>query len=709
MTEARRSTAAAGGVRAGIPLAALLVLFAAVLGYGLWLTAQKADAVEAERSATAIRSSVAGLVARLEGTAVDNGYWDELAVAVYRPTMDAQFVESRFATPTLSGGNYDAAYFVDAQGRTVLAFSKGQRSDQDALKRFGPALASLSAKAQTAGKAVAGLIRVGNDISLIAVTHVAPTTPALARRLANRQALKLVLVKRITTAVVQDLGRSLDIQGLTIGSENSAGLSFVLYDAAGRALAFASWEPSLPGELALRRATPMVMLSLMLAIALALFVTRQLYKAFDKLAFQARFDGLSRLPNRQALRAEIEARVRRGDDIVLGLLDLDGFKGINDNYGHNVGDRLIVKVGHELDALCARHDFVARLGGDEFAYLISGRGCVEHANRFASQLLRRLSAPFRVDERTLVIGASIGLTHSTSKDIQPEEVVRQADVAMYVAKRAGKMRSQWFDEGIDRAQAAQHAMELQLRTALADGSLRVEYQPLVAANGADVIGVEALVRWLNADGKDISPATFIPVAEESGLIDAIGLFVLRRACMDGLRWPDIQVAVNVSAAQLRNPGLPRHIAAILKDTKFPAARLEIEITETYLIRDPETAVSVLVALQKLGVSISLDDFGTGYASIGFLRQFSFDRLKLDRSIVVDAESSPSARALLQASVTVARALDMEIAAEGVETAAQAELMRVVGCDQLQGWLFSPACSADELTRMLDTHRQSATA
>jgi predicted signal transduction protein with EAL and GGDEF domain len=336
--------------------------------------------------------------------------------------------------------------------------------------------------------------------------------------------------------------------------------------------------------------------------------------------------------------------------------------------------------------------------------VLSGPNAWQGVKRMADHVLDKMSIPFRVDERTVLIGASIGLTHGVRGEVDADELLRRADVAMYAAKRAGKMRVCQFDARLDQRQARIHQIETELRQSLAKNDFRLVYQPLFDTIDGHVRCVEALLRWTSPTLGEVEPVDFIPVAEESGLIDPMGRFILRKACEDAREWHGVRVAVNVSAAQLRNPDFPVHVKTILDETDFPARRLELEITETYLISDPETAGQVMRGLHDLGVSIALDDFGTGYASIGFLRQFSFDKLKLDRSLVVDAENSDAARALLQASVAMARALDMEVAAEGVETTGQADLMRVAGCDQLQGWLFDKAMTPQDLERVMASQR-----
>lgn len=416
-------------------------------------------------------------------------------------------------------------------------------------------------------------------------------------------------------------------------------------------------------------------------------------------------DSLTFLPNRRALHADIKRYARRGEEVALALVDLDGFKRINDQYGHNIGDQLIRECADILRELCGNDARCYRLGGDEFAIVMMGPLAGTILEGLCRGLIERLTRPIGISERRLSIGASIGLSHSTGNDgLSSSELLRRSDVAMYASKSGGKMRCTWFSNDFDRNREAKAELEDELRQALANEEFLVHYQPLVDAETHEIVAVEALVRWNRPDGRAIGPNIFIPVAEETGLINAIGLWVLRKACYDALAWEGITLSVNISAAQLRNPEFPVQLGQILEETGFPANRLELEITETCLVLDPEVAERSLDVIRGFGVNVSLDDFGTGYASIGFLRQFRFEKLKLDRSLVVQAGEDDGSRAMMLSSVTVAHALKMGVTAEGVETNEQAQLARSAGCDRIQGWLFHKAMPADEISSHLATEQ-----
>ena len=405
-----------------------------------------------------------------------------------------------------------------------------------------------------------------------------------------------------------------------------------------------------------------------------------------KLESLSNSDGLTGLPNRKALHRDIQQAIASDLEVAIALVDLDGFKAVNDHYGHLVGDEASIY----------------RLNGDEFAIVMTGQLSGTLLEGQCRRLIDRMGKTIKVEERRLTLGASVGLSRRNPGDgIDSAEMLRRADVAMNASKRGGKMRCTWFNEAFDRSREQLKDLEDDLRAALSRDEFRVHYQPLVDAETRQITTVECLLRWERPDGKEVGPAVFIPVAEESGLINPIGLWVLRQACCDALEWEDITLSVNISAAQLRNPEFPIQLGHILEETGLDPERLELEITETCLVLDPVVAERSLDLIRGFGVRVALDDFGTGYASIGFLRQFRFEKLKIDRSLVAQAHEDDGSRAIMVSSITLARAMNMDVTAEGVETEEQAAMVRAAGCDQVQGWLYFKAMPAEEIVQHLN--------
>ncbi|WP_249171745.1 bifunctional diguanylate cyclase/phosphodiesterase [Erythrobacter sp. JK5] len=453
---------------------------------------------------------------------------------------------------------------------------------------------------------------------------------------------------------------------------------------------------------------PLLIAGALMYAATVFLLARTGYANVRELESLGSTDSLSLLPNRRALHADVERLSHGDEEVAIALIDLDSFKQVNDHYGHAVGDLLIKRCGELLRETCGDEARCYRLGGDEFAAVMGGPVAGTILEGICRTLIENLAVPVEVANRSIMVGASIGLARSTADQRLPStEMLRRSDVAMYMSKRGGKMRCTWFNENFDRRREAVRELDDEMRAGLDNGEFELAYQPLVDASNGSIVAVESLLRWNRADGRRIGPNVFIPVAEDSGLINAIGLWVLRQSVADALRWDDISLSVNISAAQLRNPEFPVQLGEVLEQTGFPPHRLELEITETCLVLDPVVAERTLDLIRGFGVNIALDDFGTGYASIGFLRQFRFEKLKLDRSLIERAGEDDGSRAMMLSSIAMARALDMGVTAEGVETHEQADMVRTAGCDQIQGWLFYKALPSDEIDRLIALQKHEA--
>ncbi len=441
--------------------------------------------------------------------------------------------------------------------------------------------------------------------------------------------------------------------------------------------------------------------AILIYTATLFFLGRSGIASVRGLEMRANTDVLTGLPNRHALHEDILQISNGNEEVALAMIDLDSFKQVNDHYGHAVGDQLIELCAQLIRDVCGEEARCYRLGGDEFAAVMAGKVSGTILEGMCRTLLERLGTPVTLGHRQIAVGASIGLTRSMADNRVPSsEMLRRADVAMDMSKRGGKMRCTWFNESFDRRRERLREIEDEIRTGIATGEFNLAYQPLVSADDARIVAVEALLRWDRGNRPPLGPNVFVPVAEDSGLINPLGLWVLRQAVCDALRWGDITLSVNISAAQLRNAEFPIKLGEVLEETGFPPHRLELEVTETCLVLDPVVAERTLDVIRSFGVRIALDDFGTGYASIGFLRRFRFEKLKLDRSLVELAGVDEGSCAMMLSSIALARALNMGVTAEGVETEEQAELVRLAGCDQIQGWLYYRALPAAEIDRLM---------
>ena len=691
-------------IKSASSIVAMIVLFVAVLGFSLFRTIDAANTVDTERTRTAVAAAVQAQVKQIIVMVDDNALWDAAATAVYTRMSDTEFFWSSWGYSSAEGKYFDTVLVLDHEGRPLLGYHHGRATRFDPIARYGEPFRILLERADRQRQAVGGLAGSADGPVLIGIANIVPTNGALDKLVPKSGPYWLVFTKPFDQGAADQIGRSLLLEDMKLSSKSSGKASIAVRDTAAKPVADLSWTPARPGTTALERVLPWVAIASLLHILAGLFFGRQALRSVSKLADEAMVDSLSNLPNRRAVRRELDRRLKRGERLALALIDLDGFKGINDNYGHHVGDRLIKSIAMLLQELVGKNGMIARLGGDEFAILVPGASAVNELQDISRAMLDKLSRPFRIDERTVLVGASIGLASVSLRDLDSSELMRRADVAMYSAKQAGKMRLAWYDEMLDQKQAIARTIEAELRLAIDAEDFELVYQPLVDIHERKIVAVEALLRWSSPTRGTVNPSEFIPVAEETGLIDAMGMIVLRKACRDALDWGDVRLAINVSAAQLRNPEFASALSHALAETGFPAERLELEINESYLVYDPDAAGRVLREIRSLGVGVSLDDYGTGHASIGFLRQFSFSKVKLDRSLVTEAGLSEEARTVIHANIAVARALNVAVAAEGVETADQADLMRVAGCDQLQGWFFSKPVAGREIAiRVLKDH------
>ncbi|MDR3466039.1 MAG: EAL domain-containing protein [Xanthobacteraceae bacterium] len=426
-------------------------------------------------------------------------------------------------------------------------------------------------------------------------------------------------------------------------------------------------------------------------------------RAHDRIAHLAHYDALTGLPNRTLFRNQIErelARTAEGKAFALLYIDIDEFKHINDSLGHQVGDELLKAVAARLRSHIRETDLVARLGGDEFAVIQTNLGSADDAAEFVRRIHDAIRQPYDCLGHSLSTDASIGIALAPRDGTDLDKLVKNADLAMYGAKADGRRTHRFFEPAMETRAQLRLTMERDLRQALADGAFEVHYQPVVDLARDEVTGCEALLRWRHPDRGMVSPAEFVPVAEDTGLIVELGDWVLKTACAEAATWPGhVRLAVNVSPVQLKSDTLVLKIMSALASSGLAAKRLELEITEAVLIRDDETALAILHQLRAIGVRIALDDFGTGYSSLSRLKRFPFDKIKIDRCFVNDVAEADGSSAIVEAVVNIAVAGHMTTTAEGVETQRQKDRLRALGCTEMQGYLFSAAKPAAEVRRL----------
>ena len=429
----------------------------------------------------------------------------------------------------------------------------------------------------------------------------------------------------------------------------------------------------------------------------------------DKIAHMAHYDSLTDLPNRELLSQRLNTALDRGDTLAVHYLDLDDFKGINDTLGHAVGDALLKTVATRLLSCVEENGTVARLGGDEFA-IIQFVSTASEAEELAQRIREAIAKPCEIDGNRVNTDVSIGISLSPHDATELDQLLKNADMALYRAKGDGRGTHRFFEAAMDARLRAKRGLELDLRKALDNHELELYYQPLVNLELGTVTGCEALVRWHHPERGMVSPAEFIPIAEETGLIVSIGEWVLRTACAEAVKWPGgIKIAVNVSPVQFKSNTLALKVARALAETGLAPQRLEMEITEAVMVQDSFATLTTLHQLRDLGVRIAMDDFGTGYSSLGYLRSFPFDKIKIDQSFIKDLASNQGSAAIVRAVTGLAGSLNMTTTAEGVETPEQLELIRTLGCTEMQGYLFSKPMPAGKLADVLGRTMQGESA
>ncbi|WP_319773070.1 bifunctional diguanylate cyclase/phosphodiesterase [Breoghania sp.] len=493
-----------------------------------------------------------------------------------------------------------------------------------------------------------------------------------------------------------------------------------LYNGASQLIGYLTWTPKRHGTSMLDEASPMMVLAMLVLTILAAGVLRHTHVTTVRLAYsealarhRALHDDLSQLPNRVLFSRRLsEALESLGTPpAMVGVIyvDLDYFKEVNDTLGHHAGDALIKEVASRLLSSVAPGDVVSRISGDEFSLLICGRTDQSAIIDVCRHIEVAISEPFEIDDQQLHSSCSMGLVITCGEEISPAELLRRADIALYRAKEEGRGRYILYQESMSDEIRLSQKMERELRVALEEDQFELVYQPQVSADGRTTNGVEALIRWRHPEQGLLAPDTFMPIVERSDLIWQVGAWVIRTACRDGRQWPELSLAVNVSPNQIRHPDFAEVLQQILKEENFDPRRLEIEITESVVMDHLDSAVRIFDSLHGIGVSIALDDFGTGFSSLSYLRRFAFDKFKIDRAFITAVETEPESAAIVHTLIALADALGMKVTAEGIETKGQHRFLHDSGCDQLQGYLFSPPVPANEITVRLKAEEMARAA
>jgi diguanylate cyclase (GGDEF)-like protein len=686
-------------------------IFAGIVFRSIEAIKDTANRIDDERAVDATAAAVDALRTQLFGILHDNATWDG-AYKQLNSINRKYWVIENWATTGSDNPAYDTAIVTDARGKIIVAYKDGQELTEPPSVFFGNHFDTIIQRAETAGDQSGSMpvyaVRSKSGVALIAASKIRPTSTTT--RIEERNLYTLVMARHLTAPVIEGLSKSFRIDQLKLSLVHvPEQLEVPLNDLSGVPIAYLSWPSKLPGSLSFLTVQGQlfvggaILVVFLFGIGVAGFVAvRKLRQDEATARHAALHDPLTGLWNRRALMEHLADLARYRDERVveLCLLDLDGFKRVNDSWGHAAGDELIADVAARLVDMVPPGAFIARLGGDEFSIVTQSDPASARREEAtsATAVLSAASGILQLGSRQIQVAGSVGRATARSMDLDIGNLMRAADVALYHAKDLGRGRVVTFDGDLDRQRRDSLMMEEHLRVTLAGPGIEVVYQPLISATDQKICGVEALARWTGSPLGRVPPDVFIPVAEKAGMIDLLGLQVLRQALAATGRWPGIGVCVNVSPVQLQDHGFADKVAAIMAEAAFDPARLTLEITEGVLISHPEQAMQAIVALRALGVGIALDDFGSGFASIGTLRAFAFDRVKVDKSLVAALDAQESAAPVLQATIALANAMEISVTVEGIETDLHAQAALLYGCDVLQGYLYSKPLSEGDLTQ-----------
>lgn len=706
----------------------LAVLSAAVMALLLALTlflVQQFDAAAQIREEQVVEEGVRSRLQELSSAVWPVVVWDE-TVRNLDHRVHVDWALDNLGVYLSATGGFEGVFAVDRDDRAIFASVKGKKVSPGSFSAFDADFRKLIAIVRRAevrrgrlpterptGEFFAdriqstGLAIIHGQPYVIVATLVEPDfgryrpltdrAPIVVATFPIDQTFLSTITKRfLLQSATMRVGQSIRPKGFA---------EIKLRDVHDRTLATIGWLPQQPGRALLNRLwLPLAMIGTILLVALLLAYRRSrdmaqgLVTSEKRATHMALHDSLTGLPNRilflDRLRHALSRVERLGGSVAVHCIDLDRFKEVNDSLGHLVGDELLRQAAARMSAQCRALDTFARLSGDEFA-IVQINASDHDAASLAERMCRVMAEPFDLGDGRVFSGCSVGVAWAERGMSDPTELLRQADLALYRAKAESRGSYCLFEQAMDATMKTRRAIDADLREALAADALDLFYQPQVDGRGV-IVGVEALLRWNHPERGDVSPGLFVPIAEQSGLIMALGMFTLRRAFEDSSRWPGLRICINLSANQLRSDSFVGDLRDLVKECGIDPVGFELEITEGVLLGDDPSTMQKLMALREMGFSLVLDDFGTGFSSLSYLRKFPIDKIKIDKTFIANLGMEEDSEELVLAIVRLARALKLGVIAEGVENLAQWTWLRSIGCSDSQGFFFRPAVASAEL-------------
>ena len=711
-----------------VPIGVIVAVAIVCIVVAVLSSAQRADEVAVDHEKQLFSGALTNYGLRVLRE-VDSVASSQSATQNIRRKFDPVWTQQRAGAWLAAYFKHDYILVFDGDDQPLYSMVGHHAADQEWLARARPELNELIDYMRGRKVSMPSSIKLGADPqserpvheSAVALRSILGEPAAVAAvavgsdegiaAAADTAAPIMLSVKFINADVLAGIATQLGLTNLRAAGDSAVPEGDFVYtlDAPdGENIARFAWTAKRPGAEIVQSVVPFIAVALAGFALLAAFVLRYMRRTAvaiaageTRLRHLAMHDPLCGLPNRIFFGERLEAMIDQvhatETPAAVLYIDLDHFKDVNDTLGHPVGDELIRNVTLRLSHTLRGRDHVARLGGDEFAVISNIGGDTVEIMTLAQRIITALCAPYNIGGQNIVIGASIGIAVIDRHCAGAADIMRYADMALYRAKNEGRNRACIYDAAMDADLSKRKLLEGDLREAIETNQLRVMYQPIVNKSGDTMTGVEALCRWTHPTRGEISPVEFIAIAEHSGLIVELGAWVLRQALTDGKAWPGLTVAVNVSPLQFRRADFAEVVERALEETGFDPARLELELTETVLLGNIDTAEAGMLRLKALGVRLALDDFGTGYSSLLYLRRFPFYKLKIDRSFVLSIEKAADAAAIVHAVVSLGRGLGMKVTAEGVETADQHLFLRAAGVHFRQGYRFGKAATPAEIS------------
>lgn len=709
-----------------VPLVLVLVFTFAAASFTLWWATAQSNANAAAQQQQIIKTSLSQSLKEMIKQHRSLALWQPLARQLIKDPQDTAWLNLNVGAWLSGMFGHQLVYILDGNNQPVYRWENGTNVPEAKFAHLQQPIAQLMKQLKVPNSGQNGHREVV-DFTLIDNRPVALAMGSIDENSSQAGTFTLVSVKYLDNDYLTALSQRSLLHDLryTDGNPVQNGANYLLTTQRGQPLGHLSWQPNKPGTGMLAVIGPVVVIVVLIITLICVVMIRRLWLSSLRLSqtllqlsaseaqsqHLAFHDVLTGLPNRalvdERLTQSLGRLMRSGEQVALLLLDLDRFKLINDTYGHHAGDDLIIEVGRRVSELVREQDTVGRLGGDEFVVILDTVNDPREIQRMCEQIIEALSRPFTLLGSDTWIGVSIGVAIAPEDAVDRSEMMRKADIALYEAKSQGRGIYRLFERSMDESVKTRQQIAADLRLAMQSRrDLAVYYQPQMDISGQKVVGLEALMRWNHPVHGPISPSEFIPLAEEMGLIIQIGEWVLREACRVSLAWPELTIAVNVSPLQFRAAGFVERFKAIVKQEKTHPTRIELEITEGVLIEDEKGAQETMSKLRQAGFRIALDDFGTGYSSLNYLRHFSVDKIKIDRSFTQSLGVTENSMAIIESVVRLGQAMGLTVTAEGVETQIQMTALAEAGCNQLQGYLFSQAVSEEHIVDLLAQRKAS---